>query len=174
MAKEIKSISVAPSEEEETINVWQSFGWEFRSTQEVKTSDSSHLERRGDTIYSVTQAGDHYVKLTFERDPTRENYSELVALEKQYNAVPGPGYKPVLFGKIWLIVAGFFLLAGFGGLIGSSSGFDGTTIFCFTVVGGVVIWRIMRYIKKEKQWETDYDNWKNERTEILAKAKTLS
>jgi len=32
MAKEIKSTSVPPTAEEETINVWQSFGWEFKST----------------------------------------------------------------------------------------------------------------------------------------------
>jgi hypothetical protein len=156
MAKEIKSINVDPSEEEETINEWQSFGWEFKSTQEVKTSDSSHLERRGDTIYNVTKSGDHYVKLTFERDPARQNYAELVSLERQYNAVPGPGIPPVRFGKLWLIVSGIGLL--------------------FYVLPGVliIIWRCVSYSKKNKQWEADYDNWVNKRAEILGKAKPLS
>jgi hypothetical protein len=156
MANEIKSVNVHPSDEEKTINVWQTFGWEFKSTQEVKTADSSHLERRGDSIYSVTTSGDHYVKLTFERNPARQNYSELASLEKQYNAVPEPGVPPVRFGKVWLIISGIGLL--------------------LYVVPGVliIIWRFVSYSKKNKKWEADYDNWKNKQAEILEKAKQLS
>jgi len=156
MAKEIKSINVDPSEEEETVSEWQSFGWEFKSTQEVKTADSSHLERRGDTLYNVTRSGDHYVKLTFERDPARQNYAELVSLEKQYRAVPGPGTPPVRFGKIWLIISGIGLV--------------------FYIVPGVliIIWRCVSYSKKDKKWKADYNNWATKRAEILEKAKPLA
>ena len=60
MAKEIKSISVAPSAEEKTINLWQSFGWEFKSTQEIKTQDVQvYTGQAGDTWYYETKRGEH-------------------------------------------------------------------------------------------------------------------
>jgi len=104
MAKEIKSVSVAPSAEEETINVWQSFGWEFKSTQDVKTHDVQVFtgqDSDGTEHYRTTR-GEHYVKITFERDPTRKNYSELVALEKQYYTVPDPGIRQCVLGNYGL------------------------------------------------------------------------
>ena len=170
MAKEIKSDTVDPSKEDDTINEWQSFGWEFVSTQEVKTSDSSHLERRGDTIYNVTKSGDHYVKLTFQRDPERQNYAELVSLEEQYNDVLNPGYMPRL-GRI-IMGVGIALLA-FGLIAASGGGGAGSAMF---IVPGIAIiaLRVMLYSKKKKQWETDFDNWRSKRAEILAKAKFLS
>ena len=152
MAKEIKSINVNPSDEEETINVWQTFGWEFKSTQEVKTSDQ-HWEDN-DNYY--TKKGEHYVKVTFERDPAQQNYTELVSLEKQYNDVPGPRDPPVRFGMLWLIIS----------VIG---------LIIFTIPGIlIIVWRFASYPKKKKQWEDDYSNWKNKRAEILAKAKSLA
>jgi hypothetical protein len=158
MAKEIKSISVPPSAEEETINVWQTFGWEFKSTQEVKTQDVQVFtgqDSDGTEHYRTTR-GEHYVKLTFERDPTRENYAELVSLERQYNAVPGPGAPPVRFGKLWTIISGIGL-------------------FLWVVPGVIIIiWRCVSYSKKSKQWNADYDNWASKRAEILRKAKPLS
>ena len=158
MAKEIKSISVAPSAEEETVNVWQSFGWEFKSTQEIKTQDVQQFTGQDDdgTEHYTTTRGEHYVKLTFERDPNRQNYNELVALEKQYNAVPGPGYPPVRFGKVWGVIAGIGIL--------------------LYVVPGIliIIWRCVSYSKKYKKWEADYNNWAAKRSEILEKAKPLS
>ena len=88
---EIKSVNVSPNAEDATIQVWQSFGWKFKSTQEVKTSDASHLESRADgSLWNVTKAGSHYIKLTFERDPEMKNHSELVELEQQYCSVPFP------------------------------------------------------------------------------------
>lgn len=169
MPKEIKSINVHPSEEEATINEWQCFGWEFKSTQEVKTSDSSHLERRGDTIYNVTKAGDHYVKLTFERDPARQNYNELVSLEQQYNSVIGPGYVPRL-GKIIIGLGILFLLAGFGTVGDEVS----TGILMILIGGAAVTLKIMFYSKKKKQWEENFSHWSNSRAEIIAKARALA
>jgi len=180
MAKEIKSVNVAPSKEEETINVWQSFGWEFKSTQEVKTQDVQTFDYQDSdgTEHYKTTFGDHYVKLTFERDPSMQNYAELVSVEKQYYAVPGPKAKPVLgtapdvpFGFIWVILA----------LIGlSCGGIPGIIL---------IIWRFAACSKKEsemsnslradydtryKQWKADYDICVNKRNEILAKAKSFA
>jgi hypothetical protein len=38
--KDIKSIQVTPANEEGTVRLFQFFGWELKSTQEVKTQDS--------------------------------------------------------------------------------------------------------------------------------------
>jgi len=89
MAKETKFIEVEPSTTEETIELWQKFGWELvGAPQEVlsQTSGTSHLERRGDDIYQVTTSGTttHYVKITFQREKNMPNYAELVRLEEAY------------------------------------------------------------------------------------------
>jgi hypothetical protein len=174
MAKEIKSINVDPSEEENTINVWQTFGWEFKSTQEVKTSDSSHLEQRGDSIYSVTKAGDHYVKLTFERDPAKQNYAELASLQKQYDSVPEPGRRSSLFSKFSFIIMAIGAVIAFFGFIMIGNGDIGPALI-FVLPGlGIIFLRVFFHIRKNKQWDKDYDNMVNKRTMILALAKPVS
>jgi len=164
MAKEIKSISVAPKSEESTINLWQSFGWEFKSTQEIKTADVPHLERRGDSIYSVTNSGDHYVKLTFERDPTRQNYAELKSLEEQYYSINYPRcpIEPEGFGLKWIVIAVigimFYILPG---------------IF-------IIIWRRSKSNEEKRLYDEayyayrqEYDVVKKKRQVFLEKAKSL-
>jgi len=180
MAKEIKSISVEPSAEESTINLWQSFGWDLKSTQEVKTSDASHLERRGDTIYNVTQSGEHYIKLTFERDPARQNYAELKSLEGQYYSISDPSYYPVepkRFGCISLGIIGFLLLGGFGAISGNSGD---TAVIAFLIIVAIVVWRSLSYSKKKKLYDEEWVEYSNKsdaarknRQEILEKAKSL-
>ena len=88
MAFESKSISVAPSEEQNTIELFQTFGWELKSSQEV-FSQESHLERDGDDIRSVTSTT-NYVKLTFSRDKEMENYAKLAQLENQFYSISNP------------------------------------------------------------------------------------
>lgn len=89
MSKETKSLSVIPSDEQRTIDEMQAFGWELVSSQEIATKDS-HLERRGDTLYSVTES-ENYVKLVFNRDTSIPNYAELDALYRQYLEYPNVG-----------------------------------------------------------------------------------
>lgn len=164
MAKEIKSVNVHPSEEESTINVWQAFGWEFKSTQEVKTSDSSHLEQRGDTIYNVTKSGVHYVKLTFERDPERQDYSELASLQTQYDNVIEPGPQPKWFNKILFIV---FIVPLAAGLTGSfAAGYLITPVL-------FIIWSVIYFMRK-KSWEKAADDCISQHAAILEKSKALS
>jgi len=163
MAKEIKSFSVAPSKEESTINLWQSFGWELKSTQEVKTEDSSHLERRGDSIYSVTKSGEHYIKLTFERDPARQNYAELKSIEEQYHSINDPycPIEPKRFGSFWGIAAVVGMLWIIPGI-------------------AIIIWRISSYPKKKKLYDEayavysrEYEAAEKKKRELLEKAKSL-
>lgn len=83
---EYKTMKIHPSDQTSTMNVRACFGWELASAQEINTKDS-RLERRGDTIYSVTES-ENYVSLTFKRDDRRPNRNKLVGLENDYdNAV---------------------------------------------------------------------------------------
>ena len=52
MSKEIKSVDVHPNAENDTIKVYQMFGWEFYSTQEV---NENYQEMRGDDLYQVRE-----------------------------------------------------------------------------------------------------------------------
>ena len=148
MAKEINSTDVDRSEEQDTINEWQSFGWVFVSVQDVVD----------------------YIKLTFERDPAMQNYVELVSLERQYNDVPHPGDKP----KLGRIIMGIGIAVLILGLIAASVSPDVSSTACIMVGIGMIILRLFFYFKKKNQWESGYNNWKTKRAEILEKAKFLS
>ncbi len=76
---------VAPQEEQQTINLMATFGWDLMSSQEINNSES-HLERRDDAIYNVTTR-ENYVKLLFQRDTDRKNYQKIVDLESQYFSI---------------------------------------------------------------------------------------
>lgn len=79
---ETKTLTVSPDAEESTIELYASFAWNLKSSQEIKNKDS-HLERRGDDIVSVTET-EHYIKLVFDRDTKRENYARIKELENTY------------------------------------------------------------------------------------------
>lgn len=161
--KETKTQTIAPGTEEQVINLWRSFGWELvGAPQEIYNKDS-HEELRGDDVYSVTETT-HYVKVTFERDTGRQNYEELKSLEAQYYAIKEPylPYAPRFITLLWiiLIVGGFFLF----------------------VIPGIIllILHIILYIKKNKQWKIDFENYQtklsdvnSQREEILKKAQSL-
>ena len=165
MAKEIKSISVPPSAEEDTINLWQSFGWQFKSTQEIKTQDVQVFtgqDSDGTEHYRTTK-GEHYIKLTFERDPAMPNYARLVELERAYNVSPpvSPD-SPTLFGCLWIVLT----------LIG---------LFAFVVPGIlIIVWRAIRYKKLKKVYEEEFSAymekekaWEQSKESAINEAKTL-
>ena len=85
---ESKSIQVHPNDEQNVIDFMQKFGWNLLSTQEIKTKDS-HLEQRGDSIYSVTES-EHYTKLAFSRDLDMPHLKEIKAIEDEFNNLPSP------------------------------------------------------------------------------------
>ena len=164
--KDIKSIQVALENEEGTTRLFQSFGWELKSTQEVKTQDVQVFtgqDSDGTKHYQTTR-GVHYVKLTFERDPARQNYDELKSLEEQYYSVNDPDYpdKPIRFGLLWGILS----------VVG---------LALYAVPGiAIIIWRIVRYPKKKKIWDEAYAVYErdcataeNKRSELLNKAQAL-
>lgn len=106
---ESKSIKVGVSQEQHYIDVMQKFGWTLNSSQEINVKES-HLESRGDTVYSVT-TGENYIKLVFKRDTAIKNYSRLKQLENQYfdvlNRQPSP-----MSGKIAFLGILFFVVPG--------------------------------------------------------------
>jgi len=102
------SIQVHPNDEQEQINLMQKFHWNLLNSQEIKTVDS-HLERRGDSIYSVTNS-EHYVKLVFSRELELPNLTEIKQLEQQFNSLIKPKEPQLFPGTIfpWLIAALFW------------------------------------------------------------------
>jgi hypothetical protein len=105
------SIQVHPNDEQAVINLMQKFHWSLLTSQEIKNIDS-HLERRGDTIYSVTNS-EHYVKLVFSRDLDLPNLGEIKKLEQAYNDLPVPRYPKLFPVGLWLWII-FSLFYGIG------------------------------------------------------------
>ena len=103
---ESKSLKVSTNSEQGTINLMQDFGWQLKSSQEVNVADS-HLERRGDSIYSVTNK-QKYVKLVFERDTGLTNYATIADLENKYHAIMDyPPKKEIVVISIIITIIGF-------------------------------------------------------------------
>jgi len=162
--KDLKSFTVAPEDEEKTVQLWMSFGWELKSTQEVKTQDVQKFtgqDSDGTEHYQTTK-GEHYIKLAFERDPERKNYAELKSLEGQYYSVKDPDYpvEPVRFGCLWLFIS---------------------FITLFIIIGiFIIIWRFVRYAKLKKIYDEEYATYRKEleaankkRQELLERAQSL-
>jgi len=182
MSKEIKSISVAPSEEEATINFWQIWGWELKSTQEVKTQDVQTFtgqDSDGTEHYKTTK-GEHYIKLTFEREKSMPNYAELCDLEQKYNAASqihvgsvGPiepeDKGPGCFGWGFSILAVFFgVCFAFVTFLPGVDSVERWTVavmgICLIIVGAAIFIISKKlsksaYPKKHAQWENDYKDW---------------
>lgn len=82
---ESKSLTVPPSLENSTIDLWQNFGWTLKSTQEVNTKEYV-VEERSDGYYNVP-VGENYVKFAFQRDTSIPNYARIKELEAEYHAI---------------------------------------------------------------------------------------
>lgn len=105
------SFQVHPVDEQSQIEIMQKFHWNLLSSQEVKTVDS-HMERRGDSLYSVTNS-EHYTKLAFSRELDTPYIKEIRDLEAQNNALK-PAEYPTLFPVAWWLwgIATFFYGVG--------------------------------------------------------------
>ena len=128
---ESKSIQVHPSDEQSQIDLMQKFHWNLQSSQEINTKDS-HLEKRGDGIYSVTTTN-RYVKLVFTRNLDDPNLDKIKNLENEYFSITFPVaiYPPGLVRPI--------LVPGIGGLILAAVFGKGVGILLFIlcIVGGI-------------------------------------
>lgn len=163
--KDTKSIPVTPGEQDETITLFSSFGWEYKNATEVATNDSQILTGRDEEYehYKIIP-GQHYIRLFFERDRSRQNYEELKKLEEEYFGLKEPSLweKPQLITKLWLILIGVGLL--------------------LYVLPGIILLviHIVKYVKDTKFWNSSYERYQTEMTsfntrqkEILDKAQAL-
>lgn len=153
MAKETKSLTVPPDAENDQISLWQTFGWELFSTQEVLSKDS-HLEEGffGNSINSVTETT-HYIKLTFQRDPANvPHYAELKRLETEFNSVPSPGDPPTKFSILHIIIG----------------------LFLCTIPGVFMIIKNIASSSAMPKWQREYDQFIARRNEIYQQALALS
>ncbi|MBE7080383.1 MAG: hypothetical protein E7371_04010 [Clostridiales bacterium] len=163
MAKETKSISVHPDDEQETIDLYQTFGWELQSSQEIFNRDS-HLERSGNNINSITTTT-NYVKLVFSRETTMPNYSKLSALENEYHDVDFPYQQSA---KGWFIISGIVAMLGIFNL---GTWFFGIPILAVGIVLLVFSFKKMKKFSDEYWSERSAANEKCE--EILNKARSV-
>lgn len=85
MAMEVKMLEVKNSEEASVVEFWAQFGWNLKSSQRIYNKDS-HLEKKGDTVCSVTETVD-FTKIILERDKNNPNYSKIVSLENEYFSI---------------------------------------------------------------------------------------
>lgn len=85
---ESRSLQVHPTDEQFYIDIMQYFNWNLQSSQEINTKDS-HLETRGDKLYSVTEST-RYVKLVFVRPFEFTNKHKFVELETEYFSLKYP------------------------------------------------------------------------------------
>lgn len=148
MAKQTKSVTCHPDSESDVIEIWQTFGWELFSTQEVRDTES-HLEQGwGDTINSVVSTT-HYIKLTFQRDPENvAHYAELKKLEDEFNSVPDPGPYPE-GESILKIFLGFMLC---------------------TIPGVYWLFKTIKASAQRPKWNQKYEEYTRKRQEIYEKA----
>jgi hypothetical protein len=72
--KNTDDITVEPDEEEDSARLFQSFGWKLKSVQEVKTPDARIFAEQDDG------GTEQYIKLTFERNPGRQDHAESKTL----------------------------------------------------------------------------------------------
>lgn len=163
--KENKSVQVAPSQREEVVTLFNSFGWELKTENEVKTEGRQVYDHEDDeNLYFKTIPGEHYIRLGFERDTGRQNYSELKDLEQQYISVNTPTIweAPRFITKLWVILIVVGLL--------------------FYVVPGIILLvvHIIKYKKDTELWNSRYEKYKvelaaaeKEQADILAKAQAL-
>lgn len=140
---ESKVVQVVPSDEDETIEEYELFGWELLSSQTIDRKDS-HLENRFGDIYSVTESV-NYVKLTFRRNIAMKHYQEYSDLETKYrgNSIccaptdPGNKYK-------WLALGG--IISCFIGLL--------------PIGLPVAIFAIYKHRKETKEFEEEYERYR--------------
>ena len=180
MAKEFKTLNVAPGGENAAIEFWQHFGWELMGAPQEIYNKDSHLEKDGDNINSVTETT-HYIKLSFQRDTAMNHYSELASLQKEYEAIPNPPAKPTRFGIFFVILMGVSLLFGIGLMVtATGNSYEGAGYVMVAVLLGLVflapgvlifVWRTKRYKKLYAQWESALNDIVVKGDDVLKRAK---
>ena len=95
--KDIKVLQpIDEGKENETINIWEKFGYTYRNSETVAYSKTNVKQGLLDYLFgwiTVNNEEIRYVKLVMERDHDIPHYTELKKLEEEYESVPYPGDK---------------------------------------------------------------------------------
>ena len=142
MARETKSLTVSPNDEQSTIDLNECFGWELQSSQEVYSKDS-HLESRSDGVYNVTSTT-NYVKLVFSREKDDPRYLQYVNLESEFNSIHVPVYPEKTLTMV-------------SGIIYTVVGIPLIPIAVGVAVMAFGIFKIVKGVKENKQYKKDID-----------------
>lgn len=159
MAIETKRLIVSPRDEAETIERYQTFGWQLFSSEEIY--DAHNCKR-----------------LTFKREINTASYKALVKLEQQYEKVGSPQKKSAkkffIFGGILSGISGLFsILLFYAGLNELYSLFFLLSFRLFWIglalIFAGIIFKIITCITYRKKCK----NYSLIRKQILEKAKRL-
>ncbi|MCL2380456.1 MAG: hypothetical protein FWC64_02550 [Treponema sp.] len=193
MAKETKFLEIDPNKVEETIEKWQSFGWELLGApQEIfnKTvrDGDSWTDSAGIKTTKIVTEKIHYVKITFQRDKEMPNYQELVALEKTYDEAndykePYEGSEPEYNNIYKEAFPVFFLILSIAGFVLSSVAILFVAVgilFTILTIIKIVKWKKQRNeyqakfdreMAEYKQWKKNYPTKMKEYEEVVRKGK---
>ena len=168
---ESKSVTAAPSEEQDIIEKHELFGWELKSSQEVLSRDS-HLENRGDDLYNVTTT-QNYVKLVFQRDAESPIAAKARSVEDEYWRLyrrTQPIYFPKkskLLNLLPLILCGFMLLVGVMSLFQNYSFGEKLAHFALSLVFAAVFFGVS-YVYRRFGYQRKVDTYLENKSRIEA------
>jgi hypothetical protein len=177
---ESKVLEVLPSDEQDTINVTQKFGWNLLSSQMISSNNpnvySNVLEKYGVDASRLRNPRNSHsrtevAKLVFQRDLDLLNLNEIKRLESEYQALVDqvirvPDYSNTEAIPVWsalaCLILGWIQISFTVGLV------------LATVVGGG-LWLMLT--NKNRQLESEYRNLEaeheNRKLEVLKKAEQL-
>jgi hypothetical protein len=152
MAKEAKTVTVSPCNEQSSMDEHRVFGWDVLNNQVVNQDE---------------------LRITYQRDPASvKNYEEIAALDKEYFSLVALDLdsRSRLSSKPSLIVfaVGIICFLLCIGIINT-----GTGLFWVLFGLGIIALRIFLHIRKNNQWDIDTADYKKKCGEILEKTKQL-
>ena len=121
--KEYKSLNVAPEEETEAIQYYETFGWKLDETREVYnesqkvvgekyTSYNSFMRgftgNDGKVEVQTRTAVTHFLSMRFSRETSMKNYDKLSALQNEYESLEYLPHKDLPRKPILLTIVGLF------------------------------------------------------------------
>ena len=144
MAKEAKTVTLSPFDEQSSMDVHRVFGWDVINNQAVNQDE---------------------LRITYQRDPASvKNYEEVAALDNEYFSLvaPDPSSRSKLSSKPSLIMFAVGILCFIGGDL------------LWVLIGlGIITLRIFLHIRKNNHWDIEAAAYKKKCEEILEKAKRL-
>ena len=163
MARESTTLTVPPSEEEHAITIYQIFGWELLSSQEIF---NQHTYRQNSQNVTTTT---NYIKLTFSREKTMPHYARLKELEEQFHSIEMPRKR----SNPLLKVGGAFIgVAAFSPLIPTAGIYICIPAAILSVV--FFVFGFIKLNKNKKEYNEEKELALSLRKNILQEASTLS